>query len=89
MITSSQDAYARPLTKSEQGALETLEKKHCPSGDYLVTPCISKTYWQPIQYVTIKNRTTGAARNYSRGFDAAHPCYWITQFSEAPEGREL
>jgi hypothetical protein len=88
-MTISLDASARPLTESEQSALETLEKKHRPTNDYVVAPCISETNWQSIQIVTIQNRTAGTARTYSRGFDAAHPGYWITRFSEALEAREF
>jgi hypothetical protein len=89
VMVISQDANARPLTEPEQAALETVEKKHRPSDDYVVAPRISKTNWQSIQIVTIQNRTTGAARTYNRGFDAAHPGYWITRFSEALEAREF
>jgi hypothetical protein len=89
VMAISQDANAGPLTESEQTALETVEKKYRPSDDYVIATRISRTHWQSIQSVVIQNRTTGAARTYSRGFDAAHPCYWITRFSEALDAREF
>jgi hypothetical protein len=88
-MTISPDANARPLTKFEQAALGTVLKEHGVSDDYRVAPRVSKTNWQPIQLITIQNCTTGAARTYNRGWVAAHPRYWVTQFSEALDGREF